>query len=262
MSSHSNYFKDAVYHRRRRNNSDSSRSSRSSDSSDSSDSSKSSDNRENIFINNNLIVRNERKLSFSLPYHPHGPTGHTGHTGHTGTTGRTGYTGPTRSINIETPLQNISSFFMGPEGPQGPEGPEGPEGPQGPEGKPGKNSVPQKNIVLPQGPVIYITSNNVDNYNLSDNYSYYIMKNDNKNTANISGFEGGEDGKIIYMINDTENDQLFLSESKNSFSDNRLILKSSVLILKPNQTVSFIYSKNITVNNFPGQNRWLLLSKI
>ena len=93
-----------------------------------------------------------------------------------------------------------------------------------------------------------------------DGFSYYVMKTTNETSADITGFMGGVNGRMIVIINDTLLNQRFIQESVNSLASNRLVLGVSVVTINRNQSITFLYSTNISINGLSGQNRWVMIS--
>lgn len=181
-----------------------------------------------------------------------GPTGQKGQTGEPGPEGQKGQTGELGPTGEQGP--------QGQPGDQGQTGPPGDQGQTGPQGEQGQNGNLTGNIVVTQGPLINIISNNTDNINLTDGYSYYILKSPSQISSTISGFMGGINGRIIYLLNDTETTQTFVEESTNSLLSNRLRLSNPTINIMQNQTITFIYVTNLIISGIPGQNRWVMLS--
>ena len=96
---------------------------------------------------------------------------------------------------------------------------------------------------------------------MTDGYSYYILKSPSQLSSTISGFMGGINGRIIYLLNDTETKQSFVEESNNSLLSNRILLSNgNTLNIAQNKTITFIYVTNLIISGVPGQNRWVMLS--
>ena len=93
-----------------------------------------------------------------------------------------------------------------------------------------------------------------------DGFSYYVMKTTNETSADITGFMGGVNGRMIVIINDTLLNQRFIQESVNSLASNRFVLGVSVVTINRNQSITFLYSTNISINGLSGQNRWVMIS--
>jgi hypothetical protein len=176
---------------------------------------------------------------FTGPVGPIGPVGPTGETGPVGPIGPTGFTGPTGET--------------GPVGSTGFTGPIGTTGPTGPSGI-------LSSITLQSGANIDVTTPVVNNYSLVNGFSYYVMKTSNATSADITGFTGGVNGRMIIIVNDTLLNQRFIQESINSLVDNRLVIGAPNITISRNQTISFIYATGVSINGSTGQNRWVMIS--
>ena len=86
------------------------------------------------------------------------------------------------------------------------------------------------------------------------------MRTSNESSANITGFMGGINGRLIIIINNSRTNQKFIQESSNSLVSNRFVLGTSNVTIDNGQTILFLYTMNITVGTTPGQNRWVMLS--
>jgi len=179
---------------------------------------------------------------------PIGPTGEDGSNGDTGKDGSTGYTGYTGE--------------KGSTGSNGATGEVGLIGPTGSNGPTGQNGSLTGNVVLTQGPNIVINSQDLNNYNLTDGYSYYIITSSGINLVSITGFMGGINGRLLIIFNDTGVAQTFIAESTNSLVSNRFLLRTGLGVLLNGQTITFLYMVGITINGIPNQNRWVLISII
>ena len=168
-----------------------------------------------------------------------GPTGFTGFTGFTGPTGSTGPTGP-----IGTGPTGVTGFtgFTGHTGPVGPTGPP-------------SNLV--SSLILTQGPNINVNASQVggviNNYNLSDNFSFYVATNALTNT-NVTGFTGGIIGRILLIINNSTKNLTFVEENVSSTDTNRFSIGVSNKTININQTIMFIYA------TVAAGNRWTMIS--
>ena len=205
-----------------------------------------------------------------------GPTGNPGCTGAPGLHGDTGIMGPTgppgkscdgyEKTGPTGPTGPGGTGSTGPTGERGEEGERGEQGengvmgPTGPEGPTGQNGNLTGNIVLNQGPNIVIGSQDINNYNLTDGYSYYIMKSPDENSVSIGGFMGGINGRLLIIFNDTGVNQTFIQESSNSLVSNRFLLRTPNQVIHDGQTITFLYMAGITINGTPNQNRWVVIS--
>jgi len=226
------------------------------------------------YENNNRHHRHEHNREWGSS----GNTGFTGPTGTRGCTGAPGLRGDTGLMGPTGPPGNSSEgeYGTGPTGPTGPwvvgstgsmgptgeRGEDGNIGPTGPQGPTGQNGNLTGNIVLTQGPNIVIGSQDINNYNLTDGYSYYIMKSPDENAVSIGGFMGGINGRLLIIFNDTGVIQTFIQESNNSLVSNRFLLRTPNQVLHNGQTITFLYMVGITINGISNQNRWVLISII
>jgi len=175
-----------------------------------------------------------------------GPTGPKGSSGQFGATGATGATGP-----------KGEDGYAGPTGEQGILGATGATGPQG------QNGNLTGNVILNEGPNIIIGTQDINNYNLTDGYSYYKMKSsDDENSVSICGFMGGINGRLLIIYNDTGVNQTFVQESTTSLVSNRFLLRTPNQVIHDGQTITFLYMTGITINGVSGQNRWVVISLI
>lgn len=198
-----------------------------------------------------------------------GPTGEKGQVGLRGEMGPTGppgeggdaYTGPTGPKGSSgeigaTGLQGIAGS-TGPTGSSGQLGATGATGPQG------QNGNLTGNVILNEGPNIMIGTQDINNYNLTDGYSYYKMKSsDDENSVSICGFMGGINGRLLIIYNDTGVNQTFVQEATTSLVSNRFLLRTPNQVIHDGQTITFLYMTGITVNGVSGQNRWVVISLI
>jgi hypothetical protein len=194
---------------------------------------------------------------YTGPSGPAGPIGYTGMPGIPGPTGppgisQEGYTGYTGAPGI-----------AGPTGEKGSSGYTGATGSQGVTGPPGQNGNLTGNVILTEGPNIMIGTQDINNYNLTDGYSYYIMKSsDDENSVSICGFMGGINGRLLIIYNDTGVNQTFVQEATTSLQSNRFLLRTPNQVIHNGQTITFVYMTGITINGVSGQNRWVVISLI
>jgi hypothetical protein len=166
----------------------------------------------------------------NISFSPLGVMGNTGNTGVTGITGITGMTGVT-----------------------GERGSTGVTGVTGPAGEfPGY-------IVLDKGTDIIIESTNVDNYVPIGKQTLYMLTSPNQISANISGFSGGEVGKMLVIINNSGVTQTFQSEAGSSLANNRFVLNSTSIAVGVNASIRFVYANGLKVGGAVGQSRWVQL---
>lgn len=153
--------------------------------------------------------------------------GITGPRGDIGPTGKFGQTGP------------VGIGFTGPTGigVTGPFGNTGQTGPIGPTG-----TFNGGVIVLNKGPNINI-SNNVNNYVLDPNYSYFTIVSNSANT--LTGFTGGVNGRIIYIINTSGFTQTFTHNSTSSSNGNRFVVTNASTNLANNSSITFMYTTGL-----------------
>ncbi len=203
-----------------------------------------------------------------------GPTGCTGapgigYTGPMGPTGEKGQAGLHGEMGPTGPPGNGGDAYTGPTGPKGSDGNMGPTGEQGilgatgATGPQGQNGNLTGNVILNEGPNIMIGTQDINNYNLTDGYSYYKMKSsDDENSVSICGFMGGINGRLLIIYNDTGVNQTFVQESTTSLVSNRFLLRTPNQVIHDGQTITFLYMTGITVNGVSGQNRWVVISLI
>jgi len=108
----------------------------------------------------------------------------------------------------------------------------------------------------------------VDDYPLSDGFTYFNIKSNYDTSSIITGFSFPQDGRFVILINNTEFVQYFQEEGLTSQNDHRLFLgigAENSLSLPINHAIGFIYSAGLTLfdtNNIPvlyNQNRWIKL---
>lgn len=143
----------------------------------------------------------------------------------------------------------------GPTGPRGLIGPAGgPTGPQGSTGPTGPNGASGE-LLFTEGTNI-ASSANINNFALSANASYYQITGSTAST--ITGFQGGTNGRIITIVNNTNTTQTFVSENAGSSASNRIYYNGANVILQPNDVIQFIYVTNL-ITPAAGSSRWLLI---
>lgn len=178
--------------------------------------------------------------------------------GHTGPTGYTGYTGPTgpagEASNTGATGSTGPTGYIGPTGPAGDSVNTGATGPTGP-------SNPMTYILLDQGDDILVDNSEMNNYVLSSNSSFFTFSPDSVTTANINGFVGGVSGRLIYIINNSPYTQTFKNEDPGSSASNRFVLTSASQTIQTNQTITFLYTTNLTISSIPGQSRWVMVAR-
>ncbi len=194
-----------------------------------------------------------------------GPTGCTGapgigYTGTMGPTGEKGLDGLQGEMGPTGPPGEGGDAYTGPTGPKGSSGEIGDTGATGPQGQNGNLTG---NVVLNEGPNIMIGTQDINNYNLTDGYSYYKMKSsDDENSVSICGFMGGINGRLLIVYNDTGVNQTFVQEATTSLVSNRFLLRTPNQVIHDGQTITFLYMTGITINGVSGQNRWVVISLI
>jgi hypothetical protein len=107
----------------------------------------------------------------------------------------------------------------------------------------------------------------VDDYPLSDGFTYFNIASNYITSSIITGFSFPQDGRFVILINNTNFVQYFQEEGLTSQNDHRLFLgigSGNSLSLPINHAIGFIYSSGLTLvdtNNIPvlNQNRWIKL---
>lgn len=89
-----------------------------------------------------------------------------------------------------------------------------------------------------------------DNVNISDN-AFFRLVNASANT-DISGIANGENGRMIYIINQSGKNITFVDDDANSMPENRFLLGVANKTIGINQSITFIYSATLQ--------RWVLVS--
>jgi hypothetical protein len=116
-------------------------------------------------------------------------------------------------------------------------------------------------LIFTQGPNIVIPTGetaSVDNYAIGTNFSYYTMTG--SNIADITGFASGVNGRYIIVVNNSTSNQTFRQESTSSTASNRFVLGVASITINPNNSITFIYSTNLTIGGNSNQSRWIMLS--
>jgi hypothetical protein len=90
----------------------------------------------------------------------------------------------------------------------------------------------------------------IDDVSLSA-HSFFRMDNASANT-DINGLQGGENGRIVYLFNNTIKNIVFMEEDTSSAANNRLILGVANKTINPWQVATFVYSTT--------KNRWICIS--
>ena len=90
----------------------------------------------------------------------------------------------------------------------------------------------------------------IDDVNISA-HAFFRMINAGTG-SDITGFQNGENGRIIYLLNTSGSNMNFKEENTNSLASNRLILGVSNKTIGINGVIVFIYSTTI--------NRWVMIS--
>ena len=90
----------------------------------------------------------------------------------------------------------------------------------------------------------------IDDVSLSA-HSFFRMDNASANT-DINGLQGGENGRIVYLFNNTIKNIVFMEEDTSSAANNRLILGVANKTINPGQVATFVYSTT--------KNRWICIS--
>lgn len=180
--------------------------------------------------------------------------GKTGATGATGTSGVTGATGPPGKQGLRGFTGIGDTGFTGNTGSTGSTGPPGAQGPQGPRGFTGKDGSFGGIVAFTEGTPIPSAAN-IDNYSLSDQSFFQIT---GTTASNINGFANGISGRFIIIVNNSTKNQTFQQEATSSTASNRLILGVSNKTIGINQSITFIYVTNLTVNSVTGQSRWVM----
>ena len=83
------------------------------------------------------------------------------------------------------------------------------------------------------------------------NNSFFRLTNASSG-CDITGFHGGSNGRLIYILNTSGKNQTFVEQSNHSQIGNRLILGTSSKTIGNNQTITLIYSESLS--------RWVLVS--
>lgn len=112
-----------------------------------------------------------------------------------------------------------------------------------------------KKFILQEGDTINIDvlrngAARINNVVLTD-HSFFRMVNAGAGT-DITGFDGGENGRVIVIINTSSKNITFQNENVNSDAENQLILGVSNKTIGINQSITFIYSGNLQ--------RWVLMA--
>ena len=211
---------------------------------------------------------------------PQGPTGPTGETGCTGITGDTGGTGPTGKVGTGPTGCTGSTGCTGITGPTGCTGSTGekgdaantgstgstgytgPTGLTGPTGEPG---LYNGNLVFTKGPYIKLRDVFVDDYVLSDGYTYFTIISDIGQSSTINGFARPTEGQTVIIVNNSGFTQYFQEEALTSQQNSRFYMNvgpGQLLPLPVNHGIILIYSTNLTISDqngivYTGQNRWI-----
>ena len=188
---------------------------------------------------------------------PTGPTGEQGIQGPTGPTGEQGIQGPTgptgeqgiQGIQGPTGEQGIQGP-TGEQGIQGIQGPTGPTGEQGIQGIQGPTGPINSYIQLDKGTTINLTTD-VDDFAIDSNKSFFELTASGGGPYNVTGFLGGVTGRVIYILNTSSTNVIFINNSSSSAEANRFVFPSSSdQTIGPNSVIELIYNTN----------RWYLVS--
>ncbi len=90
----------------------------------------------------------------------------------------------------------------------------------------------------------------INNINISDN-AFFRMINAGQG-SDITGFDNGENGRVIIIINQSGKNITFQNEDNRSAADNRLILGVANKTIGNNQSITFIYSGTLQ--------KWVLMA--
>ena len=121
--------------------------------------------------------------------------------------------------------------------------------------KPGVATANITKFVLSEGTAIDVdalrgATTVLNNVVLSD-HAFFRMINAGANT-DVTGFTGGENGRLIVVLNSTNKNIVYQDEDTRSTAANRLVLGVANKSINPNQAVTFMYSTAL--------NRWVLIA--
>jgi hypothetical protein len=142
----------------------------------------------------------------------------------------------------------------------------GPPGMQGIQGIPGTyNGL----LEFTKGPQIVLTSPEINDYVLTDAFTYFNLISFVEYSSVLNGFERYSEGRFVIIVNNTPYEQYFREEVQTSQKDHRFyfaIGTGNGLILYPNQGIILMYATRINVYNDVteeteyDQGRWINLS--
>ena len=121
--------------------------------------------------------------------------------------------------------------------------------------KPGVATANITKFVLSEGTVIDVdalrgATTTLNDVALSD-HAFFRAINAGAN-VNLTGFTGGENGRIIVVLNSTNKNITYQNENAGSAAANQLILGVANKTINPNQAVTFMYNTSL--------NRWVLIA--
>ena len=121
--------------------------------------------------------------------------------------------------------------------------------------KPGVATANITKFVLSEGTAIDVdalrgATTVLNNVVLSD-HAFFRMINAGANT-DVTGFTGGENGRLIVVLNSTNKNIVYQDQDTRSTAANRLVLGVANKSINPNQAVTFMYSTAL--------NRWVLIA--
>ncbi|MFN5377160.1 MAG: beta strand repeat-containing protein, partial [Ignavibacteria bacterium] len=90
----------------------------------------------------------------------------------------------------------------------------------------------------------------INNINISDN-AFFRMVNAGQG-SDITGFDNGENGRVIIIINQSSKNITFQNEDNRSAAENRLVLGVANKTIGNNQSITFIYSGTLQ--------KWVLMA--